>query len=97
MTSSHKGRRTRRFKMLTKTLRAKGLPCWLCGQPIDYNAKAGEPKSFSADHKEPLSKRPDLAEVYSNLRPAHFECNDKKGTGVAIRADRLLGRNSARW
>lgn len=97
MVSDHKGRRTRRFRALAKLLRSKGHPCWLCTEPIDYTLSHEDLRAFSVDHKEPKSKRPDLAEVYSNLRAAHRECNDKKGAGEYTPQGRLLGRLSESW
>ena len=93
MPTTH-GRNTANHQRLVASLRARRLPCWLCGQAIDYAAPADDPSSFNADHVEPLSKRPDLAEIESNLRPAHRRCN----TGRGNRAPKLdLGQPSRRW
>jgi 5-methylcytosine-specific restriction endonuclease McrA len=55
------------------------LPCWLCGQAIDYEAPADDPNAFTVDHVKPLSLHPDLAEVESNQRAAHRRCNVGRG------------------
>lgn len=60
--------------------RRSGQPCHLCRQPIDYAAAPQSPESFEADHLQPVAVRPDLAYVYSNLRPAHSKCNRARQT-----------------
>ncbi len=75
----HRGRSTRQFRKLKAQLRARRLPCAICGQPIDYSLKWPDPGSFSADHRRPLSRNPHLAEDYGNLQPAHLSCNQSKG------------------
>lgn len=79
MASRHTGRSTRRYKQLARQLASRRLPCWLCGQPIDYTLPRDHADAFSVDHKEPLSKRPDLAEDPRNLRAAHSRCNKARG------------------
>lgn len=49
-----------------------GLVCWLCRGPIASYA------DVTLDHMTPAS-RGGLYEV-DNLRPAHHECNQKRGT-----------------
>lgn len=60
--------------------------CWLCRRPIDYDAEPQSPLAFEADHYMPLSRSPELAYVYTNLRPSHSRCNrlrgDKLGSSV---------------
>ena len=67
----HHGRHPARARALKATSAANGAPCWLCGQPIDYQATGG-PWSFHADHVTPGD--PD-----SELRPAHARCNESRG------------------
>lgn len=67
--------------------------CWICGKPIDKTLDWPHPQSFTVDHKEPLSLRPDLARNYDNLAAAHFHCNSSKGDGDA---DHIM-RNSRDW
>lgn len=92
--------RSRRYKKLKAEFRAdcedKGLPCWLpeCGQPIDYTLKAPHPDSFSVDHAIPVADRPDLAEDPANFRPAHLDCNKRRGTDAPT-AD--IGTPSEDW
>ncbi len=54
-------------------------PCWLCGQPIDYDAPAHDPDALDVDHVKPYSTHPHLALVRSNLRPSHVRCNRSRG------------------
>lgn len=73
------GRDTARFQSLRAQLRRERGGCWLCGQPIDYDLPAADPSSFSVDHVIPRLQAPHLAEVYSNLKPAHLDCNRRRG------------------
>ena len=38
-----------RRRELRRWWKAQGLPCALCGQPIDYDLPAGNPLSFEVD------------------------------------------------
>lgn len=73
------GRSTRRMRRLKQEQRAKGLPCWLCGQPIDYTLSDDDPDAFSVDHVKPWSTHPHLREDPANLRSAHLRCNKGRG------------------
>lgn len=42
---------------------------------IDKDLRAPHPHSFSVDHIEPVSRRPDLALELSNCRASHRVCN----------------------
>lgn len=72
------------------------LPCWLCGQPIDYVASpaSGDPNAFNADHAIPTSVDPDLALDPENFRPSHAGCNKSRGNKVPEFA---LGALSEEW
>ncbi|APT92704.1 hypothetical protein CPHO_07160 [Corynebacterium phocae] len=70
------------------------LPCWLCGQPIDYNGRANSRDSFEPDHFYPRSNHPELALDWDNLRPSHCSCNRSRGNRDAALP---LGRRSAAW
>lgn len=75
---------------------AKQAPCWICGRPIDYAAKPGEPYAWEPDHYLPVSRYPELEYDIDNIRPAHSSCNrrrkDSKGSGKES-----LGTQSRRW
>ena len=78
------GRKGRRWRRLRERVKRNQDACWLCGDHIDKTLEWPDPKSFSVDHVEPLSLRPELAEVYSNARAAHLGCNSSRGTGQKI-------------
>ena len=69
-------------------------PCWLCGQPIRYEAEPGADDGYSTDHIRPVSTHPDLAEDYRNFAAAHLICNKQRGS----KAPRFrLGTPSRHW
>lgn len=76
-----------------RDLRA-GAVCWICGQPIDYDAPAGEPDAWEPDHVVPVAKAPNLEFSLSNIRASHSSCNRARGDGSGI--DRI-GTTSRRW
>lgn len=57
--------------------RLKFLPCWICGEEIDYTAKANTALAFEADHATPHSKGG--SDDLSNLRSSHHRCNRSQG------------------
>ncbi len=68
----------RPYRRACAALRAQHLPCWLCGQAIDYLAPPRTRWSYSTDHVTPLSH--DGAPLDpTNLRPAHYGCNSARG------------------
>lgn len=66
-------------------MRALGLPCALCGQPIHYDepSDAKHPLSFVIDEKIPISRWHEFgydspeaaADDWNNLQAAHYICN----------------------
>lgn len=75
---------TRHFKKLKEQFfsrcRREHAPCWLCGQPIDYEAEPGTTDdSLTLDHRFPVSKRPDLQDDPANFMAAHRSCNVRRG------------------
>ena len=77
--SKNAGRSGGRWRTLKENQRAKKLACWICRQPINYQAKAPDPDSFSVDHYHHRSTHPHLAEEPENLRSAHLGCNKSRG------------------
>lgn len=67
------------WKRLTDAQRSKRLPCFLCGQPIDYTLKWPDPGSFSADHIKPWIRHVELRLDPGNVVSAHLRCNQSKG------------------
>ncbi|MGP9725571.1 HNH endonuclease [Corynebacterium sp. AOP40-9SA-29] len=66
----------RRYKAHSREL---GLVCWLCHQPIDYDAAAQTSEAFEPDHVIPRTVAPELALDWDNLRPSHCSCNRSRG------------------
>ncbi len=61
-----------------------GLPCHICGRPIDYSLPAGDPMSFELDELVPVSRLPPEARRAAacdpaNVAPAHRICNERRG------------------
>lgn len=72
---------------LRRHVASQGLPCHICGRPIDYSLPAGHPMSFELDELVPVSRywlggyaTPQQAALDpSNVAPAHRECNRRRG------------------
>ena len=69
--------RSKAVRERARTLhRATGMPCWICGKPINYNAPHLDPGEFVVDHIVPYAKGgPDTLE---NKQAAHRSCNQAK-------------------
>ena len=73
-------------------LKAMGMPCALCGQPIHYEEPSDyrHPLSFVIDERIPVSRWKEYgydspeaaANDWNNLQPAHYICNQIKGNKV---------------
>lgn len=81
-----------------------GLPCHLCGRPIDYSLPAGDPWSYELDELVPIARLPReqrraAACDPANVAPAHRICNERKGSRMpGDKAARGLPvRRSGRW
>lgn len=72
------GHRRRQLRLWWKS---QGLPCALCGQPIDYSLPAGNPMAFEVDEVIPLSLGGDPLSK-ENTQPTHRICNERKGNNV---------------
>ena len=59
-------------------LKAQGLPCHICGRPIDYSLPAGDPMSFEVDEVVPVSRGGSPIDR-GNVAPAHRVCNERRG------------------
>ena len=62
-----------------------GLPCHLCGQPIDYDLPAGDPMAYELDEIVPVSRGGDPFDP-DNVAPAHRICNQRKGNRMGSAA-----------
>ena len=94
--TGRQGRGHSRYVRAKANQRAKRADCWICGEPIDYEAESrpSNPDSYTVDHVVPWSKDPTLRYEPTNLRSAHWKCNDARG------ADDLppeLGYTSRAW
>lgn len=80
-------------RKLRSWLRSQGLPCAICGQPIDYTLPSGHPLSFEVDEVRPVSRWREFgypsakaaALDRGNVQPAHRICNQRKGNRLAFR------------
>jgi len=89
-----RARGSRRSKRLRDEVRARGGPCILCGQPIDYSLPHDHPEAFTVEHRKPWSTHPELREDPANLGPAHASCNKRRGNRAQPPS---LGLQSRSW
>lgn len=92
--ASSSGIHSRRHKALSAALAEQRLPCWLCGQPIDYSLPKEDPMHYQYDHAFPRSTHPDLEFDPMNGRPSHAKCNKSRGNGPPMPA---AGETSEDW
>lgn len=89
---------SRRYRELRAELKAiwqaQDAPCWMDGQPIDYDGPENAPDSFELDHVLARKHRPDLALDPANCRPSHVRCNRSKQAGSAKPG---IGQTSEEW
>ncbi len=70
---------------LRKRIKSLGLPCHLCGLPIDYSLPYLHPDAFVLDEIVPVSsgatdaEKARLATDPGNVGPAHRHCNQERG------------------
>lgn len=74
----HPGRRLERFQDLVCP---PGSICALCGKEIIHGLRKNHPLGPSIDHIIPLEKGGQPRDL-SNMQPAHFGCNARKGSGT---------------
>lgn len=94
--AGNKGRSGRPYRRLRAQLKAQGLPCWLCQQPIDYDVSYPDPRSFTVDHVVPVSKGGASVDP-DNCRPAHLHCNQRKGDRSRPVAKVVVFSTSESW
>lgn len=61
---------------LRKATSDNGLPCHLCGKPIDMSLPYTHPLAFTADHLDAIANGGNLL---GDLAPAHRRCNSRRG------------------
>jgi 5-methylcytosine-specific restriction endonuclease McrA len=82
MANPRRSNGSRRDK-LRKRVADEGLPCHLCGKPIDYSLPAGHPMSYELDEIVPVSKGGSPFDR-DNVAPAHRICNQKRGNRIDV-------------
>lgn len=70
-------------RKLRARVAAMGLPCHICGQPIDYSLPAGDPMSYELDELLPVSLGGSPIDP-ANVAPAHRACNQMKGNKIGF-------------
>lgn len=73
-------------------LRARRLPCAICGKPINYELRAPHPRSFSADHVDPVARG---GANDGPLQAAHLGCNKRRGSKPIEKVD--IRKTSRDW
>ena len=71
-----------RRRRLVARVKAQGLPCALCGQPIDYSLDWRDPMAFVLDERLPRALGGSGIDP-ANVQPAHRCCNERKGKMLA--------------
>ena len=78
----HAGHTDRAWRAMCKRVLASSNLCGICGEPIDFNAPPRTPLAPSVDCIVPVSHGGSTTDR-TNLRPAHFGCNSKRGNDPA--------------
>lgn len=66
----------KRATALRRAVETNGLPCHLCGKPIDLTLPSTHPMSFTADHLDAIASGGNL---HGAIAPAHRRCNSRRG------------------
>ena len=83
---SRNDRNGHRRRILRNRVKQMGLPCALCGDPIDYSLPAGDPWSYELDEIVPVSLGGSELDP-DNVQPAHRICN-QKGNRIGFTRER---------
>lgn len=77
---------------------AQGLPCHLCGMPIDTDLPSGHPMCLEADEIVPVSRGGNPLDP-ANVAPAHRSCNQRRGNKPlwAVRPVEATDETSRDW
>lgn len=67
-----------RRRSVRRRIASMGLPCAICGDPIDYGLPPGLWGSFEVDEIHPYSLGGSELDL-DNLQPVHRLCNELKG------------------
>ena len=85
-----------RRRALVRRVRAMGMPCWICGMPIDPALPAGHPLSFELDELVPVSKGGSPTDP-ANTAGAHRCCNQWRSDKSIHTVERMRGEARARF
>lgn len=93
MASDPRNRNGAARRALRARIRAMGMPCGICGRPIDYSLPAGHPMSFEVDEVVPVSRGGSPIDP-ANCQAAHRICNQRRGNRPlqSARAERGAAR-----
>lgn len=80
---SRNDRNGHRRRILRQRVKALGLPCAICGLPIDYSLPPLHPWSYELDEIIPVSLGGDELDP-NNVQPAHRICNERKGNCIGF-------------
>lgn len=83
---SRNDRNGHRRRILRARVKALGLPCAICGAPIDYSLPPLDPMSYELDEIIPVSLGGSELDP-ENVQPAHRICNERKGNRIGYIAD----------
>lgn len=89
-------RRSYKRDVLWKRVKAMGMPCHICGMPIDPELPAGHPLSFELDEIVPVSKG-GRADVMENVASSHRCCNQWRGNKPMSRVNAIKGEAARRF
>lgn len=73
---------------------ARREPCWLCGEPIEYDRVYPDPMAWELDHAEPVALAPQLELEPSNWRASHSCHNRARATSAVVSE---YGESSEAW
>lgn len=88
--------RSYRWRKLAQQVLREETVCWMCGQPIDFNAPPWTRYAPSVDHIVPRSLGGNVWDR-RNLRAAHFGHNSARGNGTKPGSKGATRVNSRRW
>ena len=87
----------RAWRKIVDSVRRRGGPCCICGQPIDYTLPPSSAQGFTTAHYRSVQHHPELALDPTNIKgPAHRSCNSGEGDATVHPLD-SRGPTSTDW
>ena len=75
--------------------KARDAKCWICHDPIDYDAKpSSHDFAYEPDHYHSAEDYPELALCPENIYPAHRKCNRARGKKAGVDN---IGQRTREW